>query len=89
MMISCSELMLKSKTYKAMHYSARPSIPTINLNYIFTKTTDYTGILKADQLVYHIKEISYQNHIIENTFKMLEYHKYINMVLLMPLVLFF
>ena len=36
-----------------MHY--RASIPTINKNSTFTKNTDYTGILKVDQLVYHIR----------------------------------
>ena len=50
-----TEWLLMRKTYKGMHYSARVSIPTINKNSTFTKNADYTGILKADQRVYHIR----------------------------------
>ena len=52
-----------------MHFSERSSTPTMNKKSTFIKNTEYAGILKADQLVYH------------SSFKMFEIAKYWNKML--------
>ena len=65
--VTCSMMMsvlLMRNTYKGMYYSVRTTIPTTNYNSTVFKNTEYTDILKADQLVYHTR------------FKMLSIAKY-------------
>ena len=53
------------ETYTGMHFSVRTSIPMINKTSTFIKNTEYTGILKTDQLVYHARFKMFE---IANTF---------------------
>ena len=50
-----TDLLLMRKTYKGMHFNVRTSIQILNKKSTFIKNTEYTGILKADKLVYHTR----------------------------------
>ena len=43
------------KSYKGMHFGVRTYIQMMNKKSTFIKNTEYTGILKVDQLVYHTR----------------------------------